>query len=543
MNLPPAGLRLIIIAGAIILFVPYLGGAHLFDWDEINFAECAREMVITGNYSSVTINYQPFWEKPPLFFWMQALCMNIFGINEFAARLPNAICGIVTLLFLFNAGTTLYNQRFGLLWVLAYAGSLLPHFYFKSGIIDPWFNLFIFSSLWYFNSFSFNEVTVHNSRSRLIASGILLGLAIMTKGPVAALIFGLCITIMWILNRKLVLSFKNILLFSFIVILAGSLWFISELIQGRSHIVVEFIEYQVRLFRTKDAGHGGPFFYHFIVLLIGCFPASVFAVAGFKKRSGDSALQAQFRQLMVILFWVVLILFSIVKTKIVHYSSLCYFPLTFLAAYAVYKNVWKKYMIILLAIIGVAIALLIAAVPFIEVFKESILSSGIIKDKFAAANLEADVKWSGYEFLTGILLLGAVILALLHLKKRETEKAFIVISLVSLAATNLIILLYVPKIEQYSQRAAIEFYKGLAGKDVYVETIGFKSYAQYFYSGKKPAANPESYNKEWLLTGNIDKPAFFVSKITEAENISAQYPQLKELYRKNGFVFYERAMP
>lgn len=79
-----------------LLFIPFIGNLHLFDWDEINFAECAREMVLTGDYSKVQLNFTPFWEKPPLFIWMQALCMNAFGINEFAARLPNAICGIIT---------------------------------------------------------------------------------------------------------------------------------------------------------------------------------------------------------------------------------------------------------------------------------------------------------------------------------------------------------------------------------------------------------------------------------------------------------------
>ncbi|MGL5888758.1 MAG: ArnT family glycosyltransferase, partial [Bacteroidia bacterium] len=71
--------------------MPFLGYAQLFDWDEINFAECAREMMVTGDYTTVQINFEPFWEKPPLFIWMQVLCMKVFGVNEFAARLPNAI--------------------------------------------------------------------------------------------------------------------------------------------------------------------------------------------------------------------------------------------------------------------------------------------------------------------------------------------------------------------------------------------------------------------------------------------------------------------
>ena len=53
---------------AALLFIPFLGGVHLFDWDEINFAESAREMLVTHEFFRVQINYQPFWEKPPFFF-------------------------------------------------------------------------------------------------------------------------------------------------------------------------------------------------------------------------------------------------------------------------------------------------------------------------------------------------------------------------------------------------------------------------------------------------------------------------------------------
>jgi 4-amino-4-deoxy-L-arabinose transferase-like glycosyltransferase len=134
---------------AALLFVPFLGKVHLFDWDEINFAESAREMIVTGDYLTVQINFQPFWEKPPLFIWMQVLSMKVFGINEFAARFPNAVCGIITLLVLFNIGKRIRDNLFGLLWVMAFAGSILPFFYFKSGIIDPWFNLFIFLGVYF----------------------------------------------------------------------------------------------------------------------------------------------------------------------------------------------------------------------------------------------------------------------------------------------------------------------------------------------------------------------------------------------------------
>jgi 4-amino-4-deoxy-L-arabinose transferase-like glycosyltransferase len=129
-----------------LFFLPFLGGVHLFDWDEINFAEVSREMIVTNEYLRPQINYEAFWEKPPLFFWLQSISMHIFGVNEYAARFPNAICGIITLVLLYYFGKKIYDKTFGWLWVLSYWGALLPHLYFKSGIIDPWFNLFIFLS-------------------------------------------------------------------------------------------------------------------------------------------------------------------------------------------------------------------------------------------------------------------------------------------------------------------------------------------------------------------------------------------------------------
>ena len=97
-----------IIAG--LLFFPLLGHVHLFDWDEINFAECAREMIVSKDYLRVQIDYMPFWEKPPLFIWMQVLSMKLFGINEYAARFPNAVVGVVIRCYLVT--TFLFQIRY-----------------------------------------------------------------------------------------------------------------------------------------------------------------------------------------------------------------------------------------------------------------------------------------------------------------------------------------------------------------------------------------------------------------------------------------------
>src|SRR4028119_491411 len=96
----------IIALGAALLFLPFLGQVHLFDWDEINFAECAREMIVSNDYLRMQIDYIPFYEKPPLFIWMQVFSMKLFGVGEYAARLLNAIIGIATLLTLYWQGSS-----------------------------------------------------------------------------------------------------------------------------------------------------------------------------------------------------------------------------------------------------------------------------------------------------------------------------------------------------------------------------------------------------------------------------------------------------
>ena len=262
---------LLITLASIILFLPFLGSVHLFDWDEVNFAEASREMLITHDYSIPQINFQPFWEKPPLFFWFQVISMKVFGVNEFASRFPNAVCGIFTLLILYKLGKKIMDQAFGMLWVLVYAGSLLPHFYFKSGIIDPWFNLFIFLAVYQF--FKYTDFEEKRGRLNIALAGLYCGLAVMTKGPVALLILGLTYGTFTLLHRfRHFIRFTDILIFLAITSAIGGLWFLALLAKGQEHVIKEFITYQIRLFRTEDADHGGPFFYHFVILLLGCFP-------------------------------------------------------------------------------------------------------------------------------------------------------------------------------------------------------------------------------------------------------------------------------
>ncbi len=76
---------------------------------------------------------------------------------------------------------------------------------------------------------------------------------------------------------------------------------------------------QIDLLSKNVADHEQPWYYHSIVLFIGVFPAAILAIKSFGKCESDNKKQQHLSLMMQILFWVVLIVFSSVKTKIVHY--------------------------------------------------------------------------------------------------------------------------------------------------------------------------------------------------------------------------------
>ncbi len=523
------------------IFFPFaIGSVHLFDWDEVNFAEIAREMIVNKNYLNVQINYLPFWEKPPLFFWLQALSMKIFGINEFASRFPNVLVGIASILCMFYIGKKFISDKFAFIWGLSYIGSFLPHFYFKSGIIDPLFNLFIFLSIYFFYLYQ-----VEYKKKYLFIASILSGLAVLTKGPVAVLIIILVVLFFVIYKWKTIkIKILDLLIAGVIIGIITSFWFISEIINGGGiELFKEFIAYQIRLFTTSEAGHGEPFYYHFIVLFFGCFPISLIAIPFILKKNfsdSKSILVKDFYTLNFILFWVVLILFSITTTKIVHYSSLCYFPLSFMAAYIIYqytnekKNI-HKISFILLAIVGILVGIIFTAIPLIVKFKAIIIP--FIKDKFAVQNILLPVQWGGFEYLLGILYM--VLLVIVLVKLKNNIRYIIHLFLLNALILNLLMLFIVPKIEQHSQGSMIEFFQKHNQPNEYVTTYGFRSYAKFFYSNKQKPENLKSLDEEWLLNGAIDKPVYIVSKMYDKEKV-LQLKNIKFLYEKGGFVFYVR---
>jgi hypothetical protein len=92
---------------------------------------------------------------------------------------------------------------------------------------------------------------------------------------------------------------------------------------------------------------------------------------------------------------------------------------------------------------------------------------------------------------------------------------------------NTMMIRVVPRVERYSQGALIDFLKEKRNENCVVETEGFRSYAHWFYTQKPAVLPPDPARKTYVVT-----------KINKAAEVKGWHPNLKELYRKNGWVFF-----
>ncbi|PAW83696.1 MAG: hypothetical protein B9S33_13285 [Pedosphaera sp. Tous-C6FEB] len=114
----------------LLLAFGFLGTRGLNEPDEGRYAEIAREMVETGNWLVPHIWYVPHLDKPPFTYWAVAASLSVFGVNEWAARLPLALAGLSTVWAVFllvrslagaaaARGSALVLGTTALFWVMA----------------------------------------------------------------------------------------------------------------------------------------------------------------------------------------------------------------------------------------------------------------------------------------------------------------------------------------------------------------------------------------------------------------------------------------
>lgn len=124
------------------LFFYKLGSSSLVSWDEGWYAEVARNILQTGDLLRLQYNGEPFADHPPTGFWLMATSFKIFGINEFAARAPSALAGLLGLVVVYFLGKELFGRWVGFFSAIALSSSPWYLFRARSGNLDVYLAFF-----------------------------------------------------------------------------------------------------------------------------------------------------------------------------------------------------------------------------------------------------------------------------------------------------------------------------------------------------------------------------------------------------------------
>ena len=522
---------LITLIWSIMAFTPFLGHIHLLDWDEVNFALSSREMIESENYLQVTVNGEPFWEKPPLFFWIQTISFKLFENTEFAARFVSALSGIMTTLLIFFIGKQIISPSFGLIWSLLYSGSCLSLFISKMGIMDPTLNLFIIGGI-----FAYIRMITLQDRPYFYAvlSSICLAIAFLIKGPIAIIIPALVFIMYFFFYNKSQLNLRHNLFFILLLCIFSMSWYLVESFRNGFWFIEQFIIYQFKLVSTADADHKGFFLFHFLVFILLCFPASTFFITGIKNNwKADD-----FSKIMALLFTIVIVIFFIVKTKIVHYSSLVYIPGCYFSALAIHDFTTKKRVLlskiewsILTCSLSVYLILTLL-LPILINNPETIIP--YISDINVVETISQKIHWSFVGFIPGIFLLLTGILVSYFFYHQSIVPGLKLLIISTMIFTNSLWAFYLPNLEKYLQGDLVNYYKNIKDQPIDLTTYQYKTYAHIFYGGKKVFASIEDYNNSIKKELQLH---IITRKHSQAQ-IENKYP-VKLLHQFGQFLVYE----
>lgn len=308
-------LRITLILAVALGFFYNLHAVPLFDLDEGAFSEATREMLLRGDYISPYLNGVPRFDKPVFIHWLQAASVTIFGLTEFALRLPSALAATLWVTSVYGFLRRFKEERIALFAAIAMATSLEIPIIAKAATADAVLNLFITTAV--LSAYLF----YHTHRRRwLYATFVLMGLGFLTKGPVAVLIPAATTFSFYISKRNLRAwlsgAFNPVGITIFLAVALP--WYIAQYLhQGDAFIAGFFLKHNVDRFKDAMEGHSGNVFYYFPVVLVGVLPYSTLLLNSLRRLK--YLWHDDLGRYALLWFLFVFIFFSLSGTKLPHY--------------------------------------------------------------------------------------------------------------------------------------------------------------------------------------------------------------------------------
>ncbi|MGD1806339.1 ArnT family glycosyltransferase [Dapis sp. BLCC M126] len=361
-----------------LAFFCNLGNIGLIDETEPLFAEAARQMVETGDWITPYFNGETRFDKPPLIYWLMAIAYHLFGVNEWSVRLPSAISATALMCFgfyvLYRYGYyhlnyqiyTFKNKsltvRLLIAWIGAAMIALNPETiaWGRIGVSDMLLTGCMCSALLaFFMGYASQTQNTHipnqknskilrqkvlsapnkNQASKItkpakfnkwyLAFYILISLAVLAKGPIGIVLPGMIIGSFLLYVGRFFQIWQEINIWRGILIfftITFPWYFIVTLVNGKEYIDSFFGYHNFERFTSVVNHHQAPWYFYFLVVLIGFAPWSIYLPVAIAKTKFWQPLywrsKPRTQQLgLFAFFWFIciFIFFSISATKLPSY--------------------------------------------------------------------------------------------------------------------------------------------------------------------------------------------------------------------------------
>ncbi|MEE9200867.1 MAG: glycosyltransferase family 39 protein [Candidatus Brocadiales bacterium] len=306
----------------LVTYFPNLWVREFVGTDEPLYAQVGREVLLDGHWFALTQNGEPYYNKPPLYFWLVAIFSIPQGdVTEFTATLPSMLMALGTVLLVYFLGKRLFNHRAGLLSALMMATMHQFHQYGCQARLDVPFGFLITASL---TAFYFGYTDAVRRKRYLLFAWILMGLAaITTKGPVTfIMVGGVVLSFLWWRNDLKFLKEIRPLTGGLLLATVLLVWLVpAYLLVGREYfdgLIGHF------MYHAKTPLGIDKFFFYFSNIMAGTLPWSIVlpgVVYLYPRKTDEEKRGIAFAGLWVI---VMLLIFSIFLQKFSRYMLPAY---------------------------------------------------------------------------------------------------------------------------------------------------------------------------------------------------------------------------
>jgi 4-amino-4-deoxy-L-arabinose transferase-like glycosyltransferase len=310
-------LSIIILSSSIILFANLHKG-DLSGYDDPLYAHEGKQMLLTGDWWSIRLNGALNFEYPPMFIWLEALSMKVFGISDFAAKFPAALSALLTIILVFCIARE-FSEEFWLPICAAWVLALTQHYmkYAMRAMTDAPFTFFLTLSLLLY-------IKGLKRPRYLIFCGLAIGSGILTRSIIGLIPIGIILGHQIVTRHYQRPRLRYLLSGLLIALLLPSIWYVSQYLLHGDRFVSAHYSFVTSKIDSEGTSGGWRFMRGLLAypwfLLRHYWPWLPLMVAGLIIQV-KRLVRHRDRLAELLVVWVVLVMlpFSLVEAKLLRY--------------------------------------------------------------------------------------------------------------------------------------------------------------------------------------------------------------------------------